>query len=505
MQQLEYVKKILNAKIYEVAIETPIDRMHFLSKTLGNEVYIKREDLQPVFSFKIRGALNKIASLTPAQKAGGVIAASAGNHAQGVALGAKQKGIPATIVMPRTTPEIKVRSVRENGAHVILHGDSFDEACAHAHKIALRKKLFFIHPYDDCDVIAGQGTIAMEILRQHQLPLDAIFIPVGGGGLIAGMAVYIKCLRPEIKIIGVEHESSASLKEALKAGRRVTLPLTDIFADGVAVATVGNEPFKIAREFVDEVITVSTDEICTAIRDIFNDTRSIAEPAGAVSLAGLNKYAQGKSLSGRHLMAIESGANLNFRQLRYISQRTDIGENKEVLLAVTIPEKKGSMKAFYQNLKEFDITEFNYRYNKPGEAHLLLGISISSSSQQFKTTIADLKKKGYATINLNDNEFAKAHLSNMAGGAAPGLSDERIFRFQFPERAGALLKFLNAVPKAWNISLFNYRKQGGSYAQVCIGLQIPADTKYSFGKFAEKLNYQYIEETDNPASRLFLK
>lgn len=505
MLQIDYVKMILNAKIYDVAIETPITRMHFLSKSLGAEVYIKREDLQPVFSFKIRGALNKIASLTDQQKAGGVIAASAGNHAQGVALGAKMKGIQATIVMPRTTPEIKVRAVRENGAHVILHGDSFDEACAQAHKIAKQKNLFFIHPYDDIQVIAGQGTIAMEILRQHQLPLDAIFIPVGGGGLIAGMAAYIKCLRPEIKIIGVEHESSASLKSALKAGRRMTIPLLDIFADGVAVATVGREPFKIARKFVDDVITVSTDEICTAIRDIFNDTRSIAEPAGAVSLAGLCKYAQQKPLKGCHLMAIESGANLNFKQLRYISQRTDIGENKELLLAVRIPEKKGSLKTFYQNLRGFDISEFNYRYNKSGEAHLLLGIAITNKGEQFDTIIADLENSGYTTLNLNENEFAKAHLRNMAGGGAPSLNNERIFSFQFPERAGALLKFLNTLPKTWNISLFNYRKQGGSYAQVCIGLQIPPDGGRSFEKFAEKLNYQYVEETDNPASQMFLR
>jgi len=505
MQQLDYVKRILNAKIYNAAIETPIDRMHFLSKSLHNEVYIKREDLQPVFSFKIRGAMNKIASLTEEQKSAGIIAASAGNHAQGVALGAKISGIKATIVMPVTTPEIKVISVRENGAHVILYGDSFDEACAHAHTIAKEKNLFFIHPYDDIDVIAGQGTIAMEILRQHKQPLDAIFIPVGGGGLIAGMATYIKCLRPEIKIIGVEPENAASLSAALKAGRCVTLPSIDIFADGVAVATIGKEPLKMARRFVDEVVTVSTDEICTAIRDIFNDTRSIAEPAGAVSLAGLKKYALQKTISGSHLMAVESGANLNFKQLQYVSERTEIGEQKEVLLAVTIPEVKGSMREFYKTLTGYDLTEFNYRGNDPLKAHLIVGINLASSCQQLKSTLNNMSSKGYETLNLNDNEFAKAHLRNMAGGAAPHLSDERIFGFQFPERPGALLQFLKNVPEEWNISLFNYRKQGGSYAQVCIGLQIPQGSSLSFEDFATKLNYKYIEETCNPACKLFLR
>jgi threonine dehydratase len=504
MQQLEYVKRILNAQVYDAAVETPISRMHFISKSLLNEVYIKREDLQPVFSFKIRGAMNKLRSLTPAQQAAGVIAASAGNHAQGVALGAKIIGIKAVIVMPVTTPEIKVISVKENGAQVILHGDSFDEACQQAHKIAKKRKLFFIHPYDDIDVIAGQGTIAMEILRQHNHPLDAIFIPVGGGGLIAGMAAYIKCLRPEIRIIGVEPENAASLKAALDAGRRVTLKQTDIFADGVAVATIGKEPLRIARKYVDDVVTVSTDEICTAIRDIFNDTRSIAEPAGAVALAGLKNYVRHNSLTGRHLMAIESGANLNFKQLRYVSQRTDIGEHEEVLLAVTIPEVKGSMKEFYKSLRGYDLTEFNYRYNDPAKAHFLVGINVSGDSTQFKASVKEMNRKGYLTLNLNDNEFAKAHLRNMAGGAAPHLENERIFRFQFPERPGALLQFLRTVPRTWNISLFNYRKQGGSYAQVCIGLQIPADSKESFKCFAKKLNYQYIEETDNPACKLFL-
>lgn len=505
MSQLEYVKQILNARVYDAAIETPIDHMHFLSKALGNEVYIKREDLQPVFSFKIRGAINKLAGLTAEQRDAGVIAASAGNHAQGVALGAKKKGIDAIIVMPQTTPEIKVRAVRDHGAHVILHGDSFDEACRHAHQLAAESGRFFIHPYDDADVIAGQGTIAMEILRQHREPLDAIFIPVGGGGLIAGMAPYIRCLRPDVRIIGVEPEGAASLTAALKANRRVTLPKVDIFADGVAVATIGEQPFEIARQFVDEVITVSNDEICTAIRDIFDDTRSIAEPAGAISLAGLHRYVRTNAVKDCHLMAIESGANLNFKQLRYISQRTDIGANREVLLAVTLPEKKGGMKALFSCLKGYDITEFNYRFNTPADAHFLVGVNLTGSDGQLDAAIREIEKHGYAALNLNDNEFAKAHLCNMAGGGTPQLTDERLFSFQFPERIGALQRFLQAVPGEWNISLFNYRKQGGSYAQVCVGFQIPADCPHDFDMFAADLKYEYVEETDNPAYHLFLK
>ncbi len=505
MQKLEYVKKILNAKVYDAAIETPIDRMHFLSKTLNNEVFIKREDLQPVFSFKLRGAVNKISTLSAEERKHGVIAASAGNHAQGVALGAKLQKIHATIVMPRTTPEIKVRAVREHGAHVVLHGDSFDEACKHAHKLGEKKSLHFIHPYDDVDVIAGQGTIAMEILRQHQQPLDAIFIPVGGGGLISGMAAYIKCLRPDVRVIGVEPEGAASLTAALQAGRRVTLPSVDIFADGVAVATIGKEPFRLARKFVDEVITVSNDEICTAIKDIFDDTRSIAEPAGAISLAGLHKYARGATLTGKHLMAIESGANLNFRQLRYVSQRTDIGEKKELLLAITLPEKPGGMKELFENLKEYDVSEFKYRYNTPKEAHFMVGINLQNEGENIKSALKEMMDRGYAILDLTNNEFAKEHLCNMTGGTAPELANERIFCFQFPERTGALLKFLNTVPADWNISLFNYRKQGGSYAQVCIGLQIPDSSKQNFEWFTKKLNYEYVEETGNPAYKLFLK
>jgi len=501
---LKYIKKILTAQIYHVAIETPIDYMHFMSKRLNNKIYVKREDLQPVFSFKLRGALNKLSTLTPTERKRGVIAASAGNHAQGVAVGAKRMNIEAIIVMPKTTPEIKVQSVREHGAKVVLHGECFDQACVYAKQLAKENNYVFIHPYDDPSVIAGQGTIAMEILRQHNKPLDAIFVPVGGGGLIAGIAIYIKYIRPEIQIIAVEAEDSACLKAALEAKKRVILPKVGIFADGVAVAQIGKEPFRLARQYVDQVITVSTDQICASIKDLFEDNRSIAEPAGALALAGIKKYIQENNIKNHHYMAIESGANVNFKRLRYISQRTDLGEKKEVLIATTLPEKPGSLKGFYNCLHHHDITEFNYRYNDSQQASILVGIDISKDADHFTQTIQNLNKRGYPITDLSNNELAKEHICHMIGGAGPAIESERIFRFEFPECPGALQKFLTKLPATWNISMFQYRKQGGTYGQVLIGLQIPKQENHLVQNFAEQLNYQYVEETNNSAYKLFL-
>ncbi len=498
-----YVERILRARVYEVAQETPLTHAPLLSARLGNEVFLKREDLQPVFSFKLRGAYNKLIRLEPAVRARGVIAASAGNHAQGVALGAARLGIPATIVMPRTTPAIKVRSVRRLGGKTILHGDSYDEAYAHAMTLVAEKGLTFLHPFDDPDVIAGQGTIGMEILRQHPDPPHAIFVPVGGGGLIAGVAAYVKWLMPEVRIIGVEPEEAPTLHHALAAGHPVELAQVGLFADGVAVKVVGQETFRIARARVDEVVLVSTDEICAAVKDIFDDTRGIAEPAGALAVAGMKRYVDAHRIRGEHLIAIESGANVNFDRLRHIAERAELGERREALLAVEIPERPGSFLNFCRVIGRRQITEFNYRYANVERAQVFVGIELVRGDEERAELIARLSEKGFGVLDMTDNETAKLHIRYMVGGHAEGITDEMLVRFEFPERPGALLDFLTALGKRWNITLFHYRNHGAAYGRVLMGAQVPPDEAGTYRQALDTLGYQYWEETDNPAYRIF--
>ena len=498
-----YIKKILNARVYDVAVETPLESAALLTARLGNRVLLKREDLQPCFSFKLRGAYNKISGLTPSQAAPGVIAASAGNHAQGVALSAHKLGIKAQVVMPQTTPEIKVNAVQRWGARTILHGDTYDEAEARALALAQDRGLTYIHPYDDGEVIAGQGTIAMEILRQHSGPLHAVFVPVGGGGLIAGIAAYIKTLRPEVKIIGVEPEDAASLHTALRRGRRVRLDHVGIFADGVAVRQIGKEPFRLARKLVDEVVLASVDEICAAIKDIYDDTRSIAEPAGALAVAGLKKYVQRDGLKNRSLVAIDSGANVNFDRLRHVAERAELGERREAVFAVTLPEQPGSFRAFCRALGKRQVTEFNYRYGDSQEARIFVGVQTSGAEER-ETLFAQLASKGYDVADLSDNDAAKLHVRYMIGGHATAIENELLYRFEFPERPGALLNFLNHMKADWNISLFHYRNHGAAYGRALCGMQVAKRKRADFQSFLDGLGYNYRKETDNPAYRLFL-
>ncbi|NLO80246.1 MAG: threonine ammonia-lyase, biosynthetic [Xanthomonadaceae bacterium] len=504
-----YIEKILTSSVYDVAKQTPLDPAPYLSSRLGNNVLLKREDLQPVFSFKIRGAYNKIARLKPEQLERGVICASAGNHAQGVALAASRMGIRATIVMPRTTPQIKVRAVRNLGGRVVLHGDSYDDASEYAAKLVRERGMTYIPPYDDPDVIAGQGTVGMEILHQHPRKLHAVFVPVGGGGLAAGVAVYIKQLRPDIKIIGVEPEDAPTLHQALARGRRVILPQVGLFADGVAVRQIGKETFRLCRQFVDEVVLVTTDEICAAIKDVFDDTRSIVEPAGALAVAGLKKYVEQTGIQDETLIAINSGANMNFSRLEHVAERAGIGEHNEALLAVTIPERPGSFREFCQTIGRRSITEFNYRYSDPEEAHVFVGIQLTEGLAEKDLVIESLRQRGYPVLDLSQNEMAKAHLRHMVGGRGLGLVEhEIVFRFEFPERPGALLNFLNTMGKRWhnlwNISMFHYRNHGAAYGRVLAGIQVPPEQRPAFDEFLAQLGYYYVEETDNPAYKLFL-
>jgi len=499
-----YTKKILNARVYEVAEETPLELAETLSLRLDNRLWLKREDLQPVFSFKLRGAYNKIARLSAEQQQKGVIAASAGNHAQGVALAARELGLQALIVMPKTTPDIKVQAVQRLGAEVVLHGNAYDDACEHASELVAKRGMTYIPPYDDPDVIAGQGTVAMEILRQHSTPIDAIFIPVGGGGLIAGMAAYVKALRPQTRIIGVEPDDAPCLYEALKAGERVVLEQVGIFADGVAVRQVGKEPFRIARETVDEVILVSTDEICAAIKDIFDDTRSIAEPAGALAVAGAKKYVAREGMRGQELIAIDSGANMNFDRLRHVAERAELGERREALLSVTIPERPGSFRRFCEMIGLRGITEFNYRYADPTQAHIFVGVQMHGGDTEKDALIRELSEADYSVLDLTDNEMAKLHIRYLVGGHSHGADNERLFRFQFPERPGALLRFLQHIGGRWNISLFHYRNHGAAYGRILCGIQVPPQDSDDFQLFLDNLGYEHWEETDNPAYRLFL-
>ncbi len=501
----KYLEKILKARVYDVAVETPLDDMPRLSKRYNNSVLLKREDLQPVFSFKLRGAYNKIAQLSEQERLQGVIAASAGNHAQGVALAAQRLSIQALIVMPRTTPDIKVASVRSMGAKTVLHGDTYDEAYRRAAQLADDKGMTFVHPYDDPDVIAGQGTVAMEILRQHETPIHAIFVPVGGGGLIAGVAAYVKALYPETKVIGVEPDDAPCMYQALKRKKRVILDQVGIFADGVAVRQAGAEPFRVARKCVDEVILVGTDEICAAIKDIFDDTRSIAEPAGALAVAGLKKYVEREGVSGEQLIAIDSGANMNFDRLRHVAERAEVGERNEAILAVTIPERPGSFRAFCEAIGMRSITEFNYRYSDAGLAHVFAGIQLRGGDEERRTIVEKLRAEGYPVVDLTENEVAKLHVRHMVGGHAAGVVDEAVYRFEFPERPGALLRFLTSIGQRWNISLFHYRNHGAAYGRVLVGVQVPSGDKTGFQSFLSELGYPYVEETENPVYELFLR
>jgi threonine dehydratase len=502
--QDDYLQRILKAKVYDVASETPLEVAPRLSRQLGNTVWFKREDLQPVFSFKLRGAYNKIAHLSAAVAARGVICASAGNHAQGVALGARRRGVPAVIVMPLTTPSIKVEAVRDLGGEVVLHGDDFDSAYEHALQLCRDRGLAFVHPFDDPDVIAGQGTIGMEILHQSGGEIDAIFVPVGGGGLIGGIAAFVKQLYPRVRVIGVEPEDAAAMYDSLRAGRRVTLERVGIFADGVAVRRVGEETFELARRYVDEMVLVDTDQICAAIQDIFENTRSIPEPSGALALAGLKLYVAREQLRDQRLVAINSGANMNFDRLRHIAERADVGGEREALLAVEIPERPGSFLQFCAAIGRRSVTEFNYRYQNAERARIFVGCALQHGRAEADALVRDLRGAGYPVVDMTDNEMAKLHVRYMVGGRAPGLGDELLFRFEFPERPGALLRFLRAIGSDWNISLFHYRNHGSDYGRVLAGIQVPRSARERLLQHLDELHYPYTEETANPAYRMFL-
>jgi threonine dehydratase len=498
-----YLQRILNARVYEVARETALTHAAKLSKRLSNKVWLKREDEQDVFSFKLRGAYNKMAHLTPEQRAAGVICASAGNHAQGVALSAKKLGCRAVIVMPVTTPQVKVDAVKALGGEVVLSGESFTDAYGHAKELELEQGLSFVHPFDDPDVIAGQGTIAMELLRQHPGPIDAIFVAIGGGGLISGVAAYVKALRPEIKIIGVQTTDSDAMVRSVKAGRRVQLQDVGLFADGTAVKLVGEETFRIARELVDDYILVDTDAVCAAIKDVFEDTRSILEPSGAMSVAAVKQYAAATGAKGQTLIAITCGANMNFDRLRFVAERAEVGEHREALFAVTIPEARGSFKRFCELLGPRSVTEFNYRIADAKVAHIFVGVSISKPDEAAKLA-RTFTKAGFETLDLTHNEMAKQHVRHMVGGRSELARDERLYRFVFPERPGALMRFLSSMHPDWNISLFHYRNQGADYGRILVGIQVPRGDAGALREFLSSLNYPFEDETSNPVYRLFL-
>lgn len=501
---MDYIRRILDSRVYDVAEQTALDPMVRLGQRLARPVLLKREDLQPIFSFKIRGAYNRIARLSEAARQAGVICASAGNHAQGVALSGRKLGIAATIVMPITTPPIKIDAVRYWGGRVVLHGDTFDEAYAHARRLEQEQGLTFVHPYDDPDVIAGQGTVGMEILQQHPAPIEAVFVPIGGGGLAAGVASYIKFLRPETKVIGVEPVDAASMKAALDSGERVILERVGLFADGVAVRQAGEETFRLCRQHLDGIVTVDTDAICAAIKDIFEDMRVIAEPAGALALAGLKAYAAEHADGNGALVAINSGANMNFDRLRHVAERAELGEAREILLAVTIPEEVGSYRRFIQVLGSRNITEFNYRYADGRDAHVFVGLKLAEAHHEKTQVIGQLQDLGYGVLDISTDETAKLHVRYMVGGRAPSLEDEIVLRCEFPERPGALLRFLDGVGTRWSITLFHYRNHGADYGRVLVGLRVPPDEREDFAASMSRLAYPYEDETENPAYRLFL-
>ena len=499
----DYLKRILSARVYDVAIESPLTRSAAISESLGNEILLKREDLQPVFSFKLRGAYNKMAHLTPAELTRGVICASAGNHAQGVALAAQKLGCKAMIVMPVTTPAIKVEAVARRGAEVLLYGDSYHEAGLHAKRLAAKRKLVYVHPYDDPLVIAGQGTIGMEILRQFQHPIDAIFVPVGGGGLIAGIAAYVKTLSPKTKIIGVEPVDSNAMYQSLKAGKRVMLTHVNLFADGVAVKQVGIETFRLAKMLVDEIVLVDTDEICAAIKDIYQDTRSVMEPSGALALAGIKRYVEREKSRNKTFVALCCGANMNFDRLRFVAERAQMGEHHEALLAATVPETRGSFRRFCELLGPRSVTEFNYRIADAKQAHLFVGVAVSGRTEA-KKLVAHFNDHGFKTVDLTDNELAKLHVRHLVGGRSMLAKDELLYRFEFPERPGALMRFLTSMSPNWNITLFHYRNHGADVGRILVGLQVPSNEQSRFSKFLKTLGYEYVDETGNAAYRLFL-
>ncbi len=503
MKKTDYLERILNARVYDVAVETPLEPAPNLSRRLNNRILLKREDMQPVFSFKVRGAYNKMVHLPPEALRRGVITASAGNHAQGVALAAQHLGCTATIVMPVTTPDIKVNAVRGRGAKVVLHGDSYDEAAAHARQLEKRGRLTYVHPYDDPDVIAGQGTIAMEILRQHPGPITAIFVAVGGGGLISGIAAYVKRLRPDIKIIGVEPMDSDAMYQSLKVGRRVKLAQVGLFADGVAVKQVGKETFRLCRTLVDEVIRVDTDAMCAAIKDVFEDTRAILEPAGALAIAGAKAWTSRKKSHGETFVAVACGANMNFDRLRFVAEEAELGENREAVLAVTIPEEPGSFKTFCELLGARNVTEFNYRYDNAQRARVFVGVQVRNRKETAQL-VRMLRRRGLQTLDLSANELAKLHVRYMVGGHAPGVKNEILYRFEFPERPGALVRFLTSMSRGWNISLFHYRNHGADYGRVLVGMQVPPADKAKFKAFLAQVGYPWCDETRNPVYRLFL-
>jgi threonine dehydratase len=498
-----YLKRILTARVYDVAQESALDVAPQLSARLGNTLLLKREDMQQVFSFKLRGAYNKMAHLDADQLARGVIAASAGNHAQGVALAAQKLDCRAVIVMPVTTPQVKVDAVRGRGAEVVLHGDSYSDAYAKALELQQSQGLTFVHPFDDPDVIAGQGTIGMEILRQHQGPIHAIFVAIGGGGLAAGVGAYVKQVRPEIRVIGVQTTDSDAMARSLKAGRRVELHDVGLFSDGTAVKKVGEETYRLCKEYVDEIVLVDTDAICAAIKDVFQDTRSILEPAGALAIAGAKAYVEREQLRDRTLVAIACGANMNFDRLRFVSERAEVGEQREAVFAVTIPEERGSFRRFCELVGPRNVTEFNYRIADARQAHVFVGVQVGRRADA--SAIADaFRQAGFATIDLTDDELAKLHIRHLVGGHSPLARDEVLYRFEFPERPGALMRFLSSMSPAWNISLFHYRNHGADYGRILVGMQVPAGDKKAFREFLAGLGYRYWDESQHPAYRLFL-
>jgi threonine dehydratase len=500
----DYIALIDQASVYDVAKKSPLELASNLSLRLNNRIFMKREDLQPVFSFKLRGAYNKLATLTEETTKAGVICSSAGNHAQGVALAARRRNIRAVIVMPVTTPSIKVDAVIALGGEVVLHGDTYDDAYHKARELEAAQGLTFIHPFDDPAVIAGQGTIGRELVEQMDDEVQAVFVPIGGGGLIAGIAAYLKGKRPDIRIIGVEPADSAAMKTSLAAGKPVTLDHVGIFADGVAVRRVGDETFRLCQMLVDEIITVDTDQICAGIKDIFEDTRSIVEPAGALAVAGMKKYVAKNKLQNQSLVVINCGANVNFDRLRHIAERAAVGEEQEMLLAVEIPEKPGSFRQFCEALGRRGITEFNYRYNDSKNAHIFVGVQLRHGARERAKLIAKLEKLGYSLADLSDDEMAKLHIRHMVGGSASNLENERLFRFEFPERPGALLDFLKAIGTDWNISLFHYRNHGSDHGRILAGIQVPDDESDELEAHLAELRYTHFEESDNPAYRMFL-
>jgi threonine dehydratase len=505
----DYLKKILTARVYDVAVESALEPSKNLSRRLHNKVLLKREDQQAVFSFKLRGAYNKMAHLTPEQLGRGVICASAGNHAQGVALAAHRLGTRAVIVMPVTTPQVKIEAVKSLGGEVVLHGESYSDAFQRATELEREQQLIFVHPFDDPDVIAGQGTIAMEILRQHQGPLDAVFVAIGGGGLVSGVANYIKAVRPEIKVIGVQMNDSDAMARSVAASKRVTLADVGLFSDGTAVKLVGEETFRVTRELVDEFMTVDTDAVCAAIKDVFVDTRSIVEPAGALAVAAIKQYVAEKKTRGETYVAILCGANMNFDRLRFVAERAEVGEEREALFAVTIPEERGSFRRFCALIGALpggprNVTEFNYRISDSAKAHVFVGLTTHGKGESGKIA-ANFSRHGFEALDLTHDELAKEHIRHMVGGHSALARDERLLRFVFPERPGALMKFLSHMRPSWNITLFHYRNQGADYGRILVGLQVPKEDNKAFKEFLDTLGYPHVEETANPVYRLFLQ